>query len=136
MAEFNFKITEDARPGGGVYKIGTLSGGTKSVTISQAQYPNVDLSKLTKDNFFLRTTCNASSRASVTNSKPCNIRNEYYGGAVGLSYSYSNGNGTVTVSETQRRAYQVKYLEGEDYQQTLAGSYNHVVYMTKDPIKY
>lgn len=136
MSEFNFKATEDARPGSGVYKIGNLGGGSTKLTIRQAEYPTIDLSTLTKNNFFLRTTCNASAVASVTNSKPCNIRNDYYGGSVSLAYKYSNGEGTITVSETQRKAYQVKYLEGEDYSETKSGSYSHRVYMTRSPIIY
>ena len=135
MSEFNFKITEDQRPGGGVYKVGTLGGGALSVTLKQSDFPTVDLSKLTKENFFLRTTCNASARAQVTTNAYQNVVQGYYGGNVSHSYSYNNGSGTVTVSESNRGAWQEKYL-GDYAKDTKYGSYNHVVYMTRDAIRY
>lgn len=134
MSEFNFKATEDARPGSGVYKIGNLSGGVKSITLRQADFPTIDLSTLTENNFFLRTTCNASARAQVTTNAYQNVVQGYYGGSVSHSYSYSNGSGTITVYENNRGAWQEKYL-GDYAKDTKYGSYNHAVYMTRDAIR-
>ena len=137
MAEFNFKITEDARPGGGVYMIGNLSGGAKSITIAQADYPNVDLSTLTKNNFFLRTVCNASATASVRNNNNdwCNTDIHNIGGSTGISgYSYANGKGTLTISETLRGV-QINLYQGDSGQSERYGSYSHKVYMSKSPIR-
>lgn len=130
MAEYNFKITENQDPGGGVYKLGT----GRSVTISQANYPDIDLSQLTRNNFFTRTVCNASGNASVTVNSGCNVVNEYHGGSVSLSYTYSNGTGKVTISENRPRYVVQKKEVGEDQTATAYGSYSHTIYMTKNPI--
>ena len=136
MSEYNFRITESQPPGGGVYMIGNLSGGAKSITISQSSYPDIDLSKLSTNNFFLRTTCNASASAQVYNNNDyCNVINYYTGGSVGISsYSYSGGKGTLTISESARKA-RVDLFEGEDRSVSQTSGYTHKVYMTKDAIK-
>lgn len=125
MAILNFKATESDAPGGGVYKVGTGS----QVTIKQSDYPEVNLSNMTANNFFKKTVCLASDRAQINTDGF--IAGQYTGGNTTLSYSYSNGIGTVTVGEKYRGCY-IKNSNGA-YQERSAG-YNHTIYMSRQPI--
>lgn len=101
MAIFNFKTTEDATLGGGVYKVGTkkatVSGTTHSTsfTLDNSKFPDVSLGALTADNFFASTTWDRVS-TGITAHDAANVQMNYSGGSSVINYDPSSGVATIT----------------------------------------
>lgn len=132
MATFNFKTTEDDRPGGGVYKI---PGNGPTWNIKQSDYPRVNMSGLTASNFFAATSCNGAKASVYTSSGWCNIGGRYTGGNKGtISVSHTSSGVTVTiVGAVNRSAYCYKE-SGETGSATKAGTFNYTLYMCRTQI--
>ena len=133
MANFNFKVTEDDRPGGGVYKI---PGNGPAWNIKQSDYPNLSLASLDASNFFVATSCNANpDYAWVRTSEYQNVGGDYYGGNKGTIAVSKNSSGlsVSVVGATNRGARCYKRIDGSG-ERTQYGSFSHTLYMSRTPI--
>lgn len=134
MATFNFKTTEDDRPGGGVYRI---PGNGPTWQIRQSDYPDVNLAGMSDKNFFAAAVCLAGTKASVTSNEDQNISCNYAGGNAGkISYSFAGGIGEVSIiGAVNRKGSIEKYLGSSNSKKTSTGSMTYTLYMSRTAIE-
>lgn len=132
MAILNFKVTEDDRPGGGVYRLGTGN----AFTIDPSKYPDVDVQNLSANNFFLKASFPSGGSCSKYDvEKWCNIEHAYSGGARGrINYSYSGGKGQVSVAGGGGRSGSITQYLGTYDKRSCTSNPVYEVYMCKYPI--
>lgn len=134
MATFNFKVTEDDRPGGGVYKV---PGNGPAWNIKQSDYPNLSLASLNANNFFVATRCNASPDYAWVRSDTgwCNVGGSYNGGNKGtISVSHNSSGVSVSVVGATDRVIRCYKEVGESGSRTQTCSFSHTLYMSRTPI--
>ena len=133
MATFNFKVTEDDSPGGGVYRI---PGGGPSWNIKQSDYPNVNLSNMNANNFFVATSCNTSpDYAWVRTSEYQNVAGSYKGGNKGsLSVSHTSSGLSVSIVGAANRSATISKYIGTSGSNTQYAGFSNTLYMSRSPI--
>lgn len=133
MATFTFITTEDDRPGGGVYRI---PGEGPTWTIKQSDYPGVNLTGLTKDNFFVVAGNNQGATSKSTVNIASWSGSRYFGGDIGdVKLSVSTSALTVEMENTMNRACQSYVYNGTGkWDDKIETPFVYTLYMSRNPI--
>ena len=133
MATFTFITTEDDRPGGGVYRI---PGEGPTWTIKQSDYPGVNLTGLTKDNFFVVAGNNQGATSKFSLAVRDVASTHCFGGDIGdVKLSVSTSALTVEMINTINRACQSYCYDGASSSGSkVSVPFTFTLYMSRNPI--